>query len=137
MTDSVRRDSCGGRQGCRGFTLIELMIVVAIVAVIALVGFPAYNDYVERARRSDARNALMEAASRQHQFRSDNKTYGSALASIGYLASDTPDGYYTLSLGNVTANTFTLTATAQGPQLRDEPCRSPHGGIDSTHAGNP
>jgi type IV pilus assembly protein PilE len=124
MTRRTDRPGIPGRDTGRGFTLIELMIVVAVIAIITIVAFPAYNAYIERARRSDARNALMEAASRQQQFRVDNKTFGSALASIGYLSSITPDGFYVLSLGNVTNNTFTMTATATGPQLRDEKCRA-------------
>ena len=46
----------------RGFTLIEIMIVVAVVAIIAAIAIPQYRDYVIRAKRADAKRALLEAA---------------------------------------------------------------------------
>jgi type IV pilus assembly protein PilE len=51
-----------GRVGVAGFTLIELMIVVAVAAIIAMVAIPGYQDYVIRSKRAAARQVLMEAA---------------------------------------------------------------------------
>lgn len=60
----------------RGFTLIELMIVVAIVAILAAVAMPAYTDYVRRARRSDAIEELLRLQQAQEKWRASNSNYG-------------------------------------------------------------
>ena len=51
----------------RGFTLVELMIVVAIVAILAAIGYPSYQNSVQKSRRADGRAALQEAAARQER----------------------------------------------------------------------
>ncbi|MGO1503151.1 MAG: type IV pilin protein [Marinobacter sp.] len=58
-----------------GFTLIELMIVVAIIGIIAAIAYPSYTQYVERARRSDAQGALMGLAAAMERHRTTNGSY--------------------------------------------------------------
>jgi type IV pilus assembly protein PilE len=67
-----------------GFTLIELMIVVAIVGIITSFAVPGYSDYVVRAKRQLAEHKLLEIASRQEQHMLDNKTYANDLTKLGY-----------------------------------------------------
>ena len=98
-----------GKQNC-GFTLIELMIVVAIVAILAAVAFPSYQDSIRLARRSDAADGLMNLQGLQEKYRANNTTFGT-LAQIGGAAAS-EDGFYTLTVGNNAATTYTLTATA-------------------------
>ena len=63
------------RQKLAGFTLIELMIVVAIIALIAAIGYPAYGNYVIRGKRSEGRAALLDAAAINERNFSDNNQY--------------------------------------------------------------
>ncbi len=110
----------GGYQGIRGFTLIEVMIVVAIVALIAAFGYPAYEEYIIRSNRAIAKSKLLELASRQEQFFANNKRYSTTLADLGYNSqyvnqqselSGLADAIYTLSVASPTVTTYTLTAT--------------------------
>ena len=128
-----------------GFSLIELMIVVAIVAVIFAIAFPSYERYIVRAKRAVGQNMLMQVADRQQQFFMDNKRFAASLANLGFganpfivdddgastVAGDA-DAVYSVSLSNVTATTWTATATPLNGQLtRDTDC----GNLTITQAG--
>jgi type IV pilus assembly protein PilE len=120
----------------RGFTLIEVMIVVAIIAIIAAVALPSYFDSVRKARRADAYNAITKAQQAQERFRANNPSYGSgfinvtaatfAASSPGSNATfDSADGYYTV---DVTANSdtgYTLAVFAKSgtSQAKDSNCQ--------------
>ena len=67
----------------RGFTLIELMIVVAVVAILAAVGYPSYRDYVARGQRSQGQQLLSDIAQRQEQFLLDSRRYATAFGGGG------------------------------------------------------
>jgi type IV pilus assembly protein PilE len=73
----------------RGFTLIELMIVVAIVAILAAVGYPSYRDHVARGQRSQGQQVLSDLAQRQEQFLLDARRY----ATWAELAVGLPEGF--------------------------------------------
>lgn len=75
----------------RGFTLIELMIVVAIVAILAAVGYPSYRDHVARSQRSQGQQFLADIAQRQEQFLLDRRQYGSS--GEASLNPARPDGF--------------------------------------------
>lgn len=111
----------------KGFTLIELMIVVAVIAIIAAVAIPAYSDYVTRARRADAKNSLLSIEILQEKWRANNVSYGS-LSDIG-VSSVSPDGYYNLSItttavSGATPSNYTVTAAPTGTQASDTQCGS-------------
>lgn len=83
----------------KGFTLLELMIVVAIVSILAAIAYPAYTSYVLRANRSEAKAALLDAASREEGFYLDDKTYTATIGSGGLnMATTTPSGVYTIQV---------------------------------------
>ncbi len=110
-----------------GFTLLELMIVVAIVGVLMAVAIPSYLDSVQKARRSDAMSALMDVANRLEQYMLDNNTYTTDLAKIK-RPNPTPEGHYNIKIeapsgGSITSR-YELTATpvATSPQNDETKC---------------
>jgi type IV pilus assembly protein PilE len=113
----------------KGFTLVELMIVVAIVAILSAIAYPSYQEYVLRSRRTEAQSLLNEAAARQERWRAQNGTYmtGNTAANIAQLRLPQVDrsenGFYTLGIA-VVANDggYTLTATRAGAQTADTRC---------------
>ena len=104
-----------------GYTIIELMIVVAIIGVLAAIAFPSYDAYVMRGKRVEGRNALMDAAAREERYYSDNNQYA-ALATAG-ISSKSENGHYQISIALGGSNqSFTLTAVPQ--TFQDDDCGS-------------
>jgi type IV pilus assembly protein PilE len=66
-----------------GFTLIELMIVVAILGIIAAIAYPQYIEYVAKGRRAECRSALLVASQKMEKFYSNNNTYPTTRAAAG------------------------------------------------------
>jgi type IV pilus assembly protein PilE len=96
-----------------GFSLIELMIVVAIVALLATIAYPAYSDYLIRGRIPDAASALAAKRVQMEQYFQDNRTYVGAPACD---ADATTSRFFTFSCNPAaTATTYTLEAVGVAP----------------------
>ena len=107
----------------RGFSLIELMIVIAIIAVLVAIAIPAYSRYEYRARRADGQNILLSIANAQERYYATNNHFG-ALSDIGYTATPvlSANGFYTVAMvpaSASTSQTYTATATPQLAQMND------------------
>jgi type IV pilus assembly protein PilE len=109
----------------KGFTLIELMIVVAIVAIIAAIAMPSYTRYAFRARRAEGRELAMRAAAAEERFYTNLNRYTSAVTgaapSLGFAVATSENNYYTILVNGLGANnqTFTVRATPIGIQATD------------------
>lgn len=119
------------QNGQRGFTLMELMIVIAIVAILVAVALPAYQDSVLRSNRVAGKGILLDVASRQEQYFINNKEYADTLVKLGLPASyyidsensinvTASDSTYLITLARPTPSTYTLTATPQNRQAKDK-----------------
>lgn len=123
----------------RGFTLIELMVVVVIATILLGVAVPSYMQQIRKSRRTDAKSALLDLAGREERFLSTNGSRYSALAAdMGYAAlpAVVGGGYYRLQApvvcntapcgGGLPAPSFTITAVpvAGSSQAQDATCQS-------------
>ncbi|WP_423820886.1 type IV pilin protein [Salinisphaera sp. SPP-AMP-43] len=107
----------------KGFTLIELMIVVAIIGILAAIAYPNYVDYIRSARRADAKSLILRAANQEEKIYTQTNAYTSGMDRLG-LPSQTDNQAYAVAAQASGSNdqTFRITATAIGDQVNDE-CR--------------
>lgn len=127
----MNRPRVGTSMRERGFTLVELMVVVAIATVLLTIAAAGYGTQIRKSRRTDAKTALLDLAGRQEAYFAVNNTYATTWSALGYStaagATTAPltigNGYYTVTITNVTNTTYTATAVPATPdQLKDTNC---------------
>lgn len=104
------------RRYMRGVTLIELMIVVVVVAILAAISYPSYREFMDRAKRSEAKAALLKIATNQERVYLQATEFTQDLKALGFTTTPnftTDSGAYIITIPAADAANFTATATYQ------------------------
>jgi type IV pilus assembly protein PilE len=123
-----------------GFTLVELMVTIVVASILISIAVPAYQSQVRKSRRTEARTAVMDLATREERYYSVNNDYTNSALQLGYGTVDVQikdltvgNGYYQVTVDNAIAKPlatppqragFTITAKPFGSQLQDAPCQT-------------
>ena len=117
-----------------GFTIIELLIIVAIIGILVAIAYPSYLDHMRKARRSSAQGLMLDASNRETQYLLDKRQYTSNFSGTNSLSVSNSDfdcttvvttcsnNFYNISIAvdnSAAPPTFTVTATAIGTQAVD------------------
>ena len=113
----------------RGFTLIELMIVIAIVGVLVAIAYPSYTNSLIKGNRAAAKSFMLEVAQKEQQYLLDTRAYFDATTAtpatwdaVGIKVPTEVTNFYDVVAdgdNTTTPPSFTITATAKGRQLKD------------------
>jgi type IV pilus assembly protein PilE len=106
-----------------GFSLVEVLIVVAIVAILAAIAWPAYQSQVRKGHRADAQAYMLDLANKEQQYLLDARSYatgGTAIADLNATPPTSVSNFYTVSIAaGATTPSFVITATPTGTQVPD------------------
>lgn len=118
MISTQRKKNTSMKRTTAGFTLIELMMVVAVIAILATIAYPAYTDQMRKSRRAQAKADLveyMQMAERHH-------TVQGSYTGFSLPVSQSPragTAFYTMDISSIQANAINITATPLGAQASD------------------
>ncbi len=106
----------------RGFTLIELMIVLAVIAIILAIALPSYQEQVRKGRRADAARAVGQLQLDLERWRAENPSYANC-AGVGCGSGAYPtapaSNFYTITPSGATGTEYIITAAPAGVQAGD------------------
>ncbi|GAB4222241.1 MAG: type IV pilin protein [Francisella sp.] len=112
----------------KGFSLIELMVVIGILAILASIGVPLYNNFILKNHRSEATSELLSAANAADNYEIRYGMFPSGSNINTFFHENTQNNYYLLSYcsgeSSCTGVSYVITATAQGSQTSDTPCQT-------------
>ena len=116
--NSADRQSTHGlaKRGERGFTLMEIMIVIAIVGILTAIALPSYRDYITRGKIPEATSSLADLRVKLEQFYQDRRTYVGACAAATVAPLPANLKYFTVTCPTLTATTFIVRATGNAAQ---------------------
>lgn len=100
-----------------GFTLLELMAVVAIIGILAAIAIPMYGDYITRSRIAEPVSELSAARVRMEQYFQDNRTYVGACAANTVAPKPTNTATFTYTCPTLTSSAFEIIAVGTGPMV--------------------
>ena len=116
------------RKAMHGMTLIELMIVVIVVTILASVAYPNYREYAARAKRNEAKAALLKIASNQERVYLQTGTFTEDLTALGFGTDpyDTETDSYSVDIvaGSADAAGYTAVATYKGSDAEKDKCKT-------------
>ena len=109
-------------RGSKGFSLLELLVVVAIIGILAAIALPSYRKQIQRSNRANAQSFMMDVGNKQQLFLSTARTYASTLAELNVTEpGEITPKFYTFKIDPVAGPPpcFTITATAVNTQTDD------------------
>ncbi|WP_419421281.1 type IV pilin protein (plasmid) [Legionella sp. D16C41] len=106
----------------KAFTLVEILIVIVIIGILVTIALPSYQNYLLRARRADAWSALTQDQTILERCYAQNFSYNGTCGNLPAYPHNSAQGFYSITLSNLSASTYTLTATAISTQAKDTAC---------------
>ncbi|MEZ5740896.1 MAG: type IV pilin protein, partial [Burkholderiaceae bacterium] len=126
VTMSTASQSAGQPRAARGFTLIEVLVVMALIGILTAIALPNYSAYVLRAARAEAQAVMLEGSQFMQRYYAMNNAFdqslnGTPVALPAALQQSPKDGpaRYVITLVNLTPDSFQLQAVPQGPSADD------------------
>lgn len=119
---SRRSESVGKTYSNSGFSLVELMVVLALTGLLTSIALPAYQGHLRKTRRGDAQGSLQRIQLEQTRWRNQHDAYTTSLSDLGLSTLLSAQGHYQLSIASANNDGFSALATAIGDQAKDGDC---------------